>query len=1282
MEQVSGLSRQLLLIMLVFTQHASMAAVPDWENERVTGINKEPARVFSPPFANRAEALAKDWRASSRVLSLNGDWAFHFAKRPEERAVGFETVDFDVSGWPRIKVPGNWQTQGWGIPIYTNQTYPFRRDEPRVTSEPPRDWTAFENRNEVGSYRREFEIPAGWAGQEVFLHFAGVESAFYVWINGEKVGYSQDSYLPAEFRITPYLKPGRNQIAVEVYRWSDGSYLEDQDFWRLSGIFRDVMLYATPPAWLRDFHFEHSEVIVSSGPLILIRPEVDFTVTANFHNLGGQEAKVNAAVELLDPDGKVVWKDSVKDVVLAGMKGGITTGMEMPLSGTVRNPRLWTGETPYLYTLIITTLAEDGRELDAQRHRVGFRSIRISDDGEFLVNGRPVIFKGVNRHEHNPDTGRYVTDEQMLKEIRLMKQFNINSVRTAHYPDHPRWLELCDQYGIFAIAEANIESHGYYYGEESLSHPPRWKAAHVERVVNMFQRDKNHASAVIWSLGNEAGPGANFEAASAALRALDRSRPIHYERFPDPSPHDDMDSHMYPDVGWLHAVGAQRSNRPVFICEYAHSMGNATGNLDEYVAAFEAHKRLIGGCIWDWVDQGLRKKAPAGKTSPDGRDWFFAFGGDFGDKPNDGNFCCNGILNADLTPNAKTWQVKASYQPAGFAFEEGAVLVHNKLSHTSLGDLHDIVFRVEDDGRAVATHVVEKPSIGPGQSSRIPFTFPALPPASPGVERMLKASLVLRADTAWAVAGHEVAWGQTRIAGAPAPVASLAGPPGRVTRGDKSTTITAGPLTAVFDHGSGQLASFSAHGRQWLDGRRGPRPHLWRAPGDNDGYVRGAWASNGLDRLEHTLVDLKISTEPHPRVTTFVSSRGAAGFHTETSTTHTFLPDGTMVLDAVIVPSKPDLILARSGLRLFLAEGCQNVRWSGRGPWETYGDRKTGAPFGTHQLAVDDFFSPYVKPQFMGNREDTRWLEISTGDGQRLMVWNPLPEGGRFSFSALRLTDEQLAAARHPTDLEPLASTVLTLDAAQTGVGGASCGPATLERYRVHGEPRRLVLAFKSLAASDDALTSRRTVPVGPAAIPVRAANGIVSVAESSSLATARHDGKPIELPTLVEEGTVITEARGVPVPGTPVFRLFSWQPDRSAWRARASSEEEGEGFARHAIDGNPATFWHSRWSRDATKHPHVFEIDLGKPVPVEALAYLPRLDNPNGRIKSYRIEGSMDGTNWRMVLDGEFPNRAEELTARFPKVEAIRHLRITALDGHNGPWATAAEFTPVLHRP
>lgn len=1263
----------IILTCMLFTPQASSA--PDWENEQVTAINKQPSRVFSPPFENRDQALTGDWRDSSRIQSLNGDWAFHFAKRPEDRALGFESVDFDISGWPTIQVPGNWQTQGWGIPIYTNQTYPFKRDEPRVTSEPPKDWTAFENRNEVGSYRRTFTLPADWSGREVFLHFGGVESAFYLWINGEKVGYSQDSYLPAEFHITSYLNPGENHIAVEVYRWSDGSYLEDQDFWRLSGIFRDVHLFSTPTAWLRDYHFTHQDCEPPDGSDTVA--EVDFSVTLEFQNLGKTEQTIAAQVDLVSTDGEIAWQARVPSQNIPADSQKI-----IPLTGSLKEPKLWSGETPTLYTLLVSTLDASGNIIDAQRHQVGFRSIRTSEDGELLINGRPIIIKGVNRHEHNPDTGRTVTDRQMLAEVQLMKQLNINAVRTSHYPNHPRWLELCDRFGIYAIDEANIESHGYYYGEDSLSHPPRWKAAHIERVVNMFHRDKNHASVVIWSLGNEAGPGANFEAASAALRDLDRSRPIQYERFPDPSPHDDMDSHMYASVDWLHAIGKQRSNRPVFICEYAHSMGNATGNLDEYVAAFETHKRLIGGCIWDWVDQGLRKKAPGGKSSPEGHDWFFAYGGDFGDQPNDGNFCCNGILNSDLTPNAKTWQVKFSYQPASFDFKKETVTIHNKLFHTSIGDLHDLIMTIEDDGAIVATHRVEQPAIPPGSSMRI--TWPtSIPVASApaGVQRILKAALVLNRHTPWAHAGFEVAWGQAILDSPAAPPANLDGPRAVLATQQQEITVKAGPVTAVFDRISGQLTTFDANGHAWLDAGQGPRPHLWRAPGDNDGYAQGTWRSNGLDRLEHQLQSIQTESEPHPRITTFITSRGSSGFHVDTSITYTFLPDGTMILDAVIIPSNADLVLARTGLRWFLGESSQSIRWSGRGPWETYSDRKSGTPFGTHQIAVKEAFEPYVKPQFMGNREDTRWLEITSSNGQRLLIWNPLPDATPFSFSTLHFTDEQLAAARHPTDLSPLAATVLTIDAAQTGVGGGSCGPATLEKYRVHGEPRRITLAIKVITSNEAPVNTLRTIPIGPVAIPIRDPDGTVSISSPDSLAQAMHNGKPVNLPITIEDGLVLTRPISTQIPGTAVSRQFAWQPDRSAWRAKASSEESGEGFAKHAIDGNPATFWHSRWSQNAANHPHAFEIDLGKSMPIEGISYQPRLDSPNGRINAYRIEISSNGSSWKLAAQGNFPNNSSEHIVELKACETARYLKIIAIDSHGGPWATAAEFTPIIKR-
>ena len=835
-----------LITLLGFLPATLSAAAPDWENEQVTAIHKEPARTFSLPFAGRDAAVAKDWRDSSRVMSLNGDWKFRFSKKPEDRPEGFEKPSYDVSSWGGIKVPGNWQTQGHGVPIYTNQTYPFKRDEPRVTSEPPKDWTAYENRNEVGSYRRSFEIPADWKGGEVFIHFGGVESAFYLWVNGEKVGYSQDSYLPAEFRLTPYLKPGENTLAVEVYRWSDGSYLEDQDFWRLSGIFRDVMLYQTPSTWLRDYAFTYQLADDFSSAAFAVAPVLK--------NLTDKDSTVSAKLELLAPDGSVAWQNTIASLPVAA-------GAEAKLSidGTLSSPILWSGETPELYTLVITTLDGTGKELEAQRHRVGFRKIGFSKEGEFLVNGKPVIFKGVNRHEHDPDTGRYVSDESMLNDVLLFKKFNINSVRTSHYPNHPRFLELCDRYGIYMLDEANIESHGYYYGEDSLSHPPKWKKAHVERVVDMFQRDKNHASVVIWSLGNEAGPGANFEAASATLRELDRSRPIQYERFPDPSPHDDMDSHMYAGVDWLNSVGAQKSDRPIFICEYAHSMGNATGNLDEYVEAFETHKRLIGGCIWDWVDQGLRKKAPEGQVSPDGHDWFFAYGGDFGDKPNDGNFCCNGIINADHTPNAKTWQVKSSYQPAEFTFEEGVLTFRNELFHTTPDQRHELVIRVEGNGREVFSKTIPAPAIQPWTSAEV--KLPAFDfDRKPGVEYTLKVSLVLKEGTDWAEKGYEVAWRQFPLGGEAKEFAMPAGKPA-VDESDAAFSVKGDGFAAKIDRKTGALVSLKYGGREMIADGKGLLPNFFRAPGDNDRYASNSWAAAGLDKAEHQGVQTMVTAD-------------------------------------------------------------------------------------------------------------------------------------------------------------------------------------------------------------------------------------------------------------------------------------------------------------------------------------------------------------------------------------------------------------------------------------
>ncbi|MBM3298046.1 MAG: beta-galactosidase, partial [Candidatus Aminicenantes bacterium] len=578
---------------------------PDWENPLVFGINKEPPRATSLPYPDLPSALAGGRDRTPYVLLLNGDWKFHWVGRPADRPEDFYRPDFDDSGWDSIPVPSCWETRGYGIPIYTNVAYPFPADPPRI----PHEY------NPVGSYRTEFEVPAEWEGRRVFIHFGGVYSAFYLWVNGAHVGYSQESKTPAEFDITPFLRAGENLLAVEAYRWSDGSYLEDQDMFRFGGIFRDVFLTAEPGVCLRDF-FVRCDLDAGYR-------SADLRLTLRVKNSSRETSPLLVLkTHLFDPDGRPVRLQTQAisgdpasrtpagrplggRALPASPLGPVPPGEEavFDLEARVRNPLKWTAETPALYRLALVLEDGAGRTLDARACDFGFREVELKE-GRLLINGVPVKLRGVNRHEHDPDHGRTLSAERMVQDIELMKRHNINTVRTSHYPNDPLWYELCDRYGMYLIDEANIESHGMGYGAKSLGHAPEWKAAHLDRVRRMVERDKNHASVIIWSLGNEAGPGENFRAAAALVRELDPTRPIHYERMNEVA---DMDSVMYPSVDALRKIAGENPDRAYFICEYAHAMGNACGNLNEYWEIVESSPRIIGACIWDWVDQALRK---------------------------------------------------------------------------------------------------------------------------------------------------------------------------------------------------------------------------------------------------------------------------------------------------------------------------------------------------------------------------------------------------------------------------------------------------------------------------------------------------------------------------------------------------------------------------------------------------------------------------------------------------------------------------------------------------
>ncbi|MBC7186416.1 MAG: DUF4981 domain-containing protein [Calditrichaeota bacterium] len=1031
-----------------------------WEDPSVFGINKEPPHATGVPFATQEQALSSSRGSSPLVLSLNGLWQFHWVRRPEDRPRDFYRPDFDASAWDSIPVPSNWQMHGYDIPIYTNVRYPFPANPPHI----PHDF------NPVGSYRRTFALPENWAGRQVFVVFDGVESAFYLWVNGVLVGYSQDSRTPAEFNITGFLKPGENLLAVEVYRWSDGSYLEDQDFWRLSGIFRDVYLVARPMVYVRDF-FVRTELDAAYRDATL-------RVTAKVRNNGpaGVKKPTLEAVLLdgIEPGAPVLAKMTASTPYLES--GAEST---MLLRAELANPRKWSAEKPHLYTLVLTLKDAEGQVLEVIPSRVGFRSVEIKG-GQLLVNGKPIYIKGVNRHEHDPDTGHYVTFESMVRDILLMKRFNINAVRTCHYPDAPAWYDLCDYYGLYVIDEANVESHGMGYDpERTLANKPEWRAAHLDRITRMVERDKNHPSVIVWSLGNEAGDGTTFEEASDWIHQRDPSRPVHYERA-GTRPHTDIVCPMYPPLEHLVQYGSQDRDRPLIMCEYAHAMGNAVGNLQEYWEVIERYRNLQGGCIWDWVDQGLRKYAVNDRGE---KVWFWAYGGDFGDQPNDGNFCCNGLVLPDRRTTPKLWEVKKVYQ--NIAIEpvdlmRGLVRVRNKFFFTDLAEFV-ATWVLTEDGSEIQRGVLPPLALAPGQSAavRIPFKKPRL---CPGAEYHLRIAFHLRAATSWAEQGHEVAWEQFFIPFQTKPAPRVQLPPGEVQVVDQDGLVSlhGKDFVASFSRATGALASLRYQGMEVLaQGVEAPGPLLnaFRAPTDNDKYLRKPWLAAGLDRLVPQLQDFAVErvSRGEVLVRTRMVWTGAPGRGFTHLATYRVLANGWIEVENNVEPFGELPILPRLGVRLFVDTAYERMEWLGRGPHENYPDRKTSADVGRYRSTVTEQYEPYVRPQETGNHEEVRWLALTDSTGHGLLVVCPQP----LAASALHFTAHDLDRAEHIHELRPRPEVVLCIDYQQCGLGNASCGPGVLDQYALKAAPVafRFILRPYEPGMGDLAQVARTRLP-------------------------------------------------------------------------------------------------------------------------------------------------------------------------------------------------------------
>lgn len=1032
---------------------------PEWEDEAIFGINKEPAHATYIPFPSEASLLndpatANPWNdtKSPLYISLNGNWKFNWVKHPSERPVSFCQTDFNDSGWKTIPVPSNPEMLGYGTPIYTNITYPFRNNPPKVMGKVPSDWTASKEPNPVGSYRRVFEIPKDWNGKEVFINFDGVISAMYVWINGKKVGYSENSFSPAEFNITPYIKPGKNLLAVEVYKYSDGSYLEDQDMTRFSGIHRRVYLYATPKVHIRDF-FLKSTLSENFKSAI-------FSAGVKIRNNGTSSSGTSVAeVKLYDPHGNLI-SGAALDSKATGKLAGLQE-KQLSLSGTVRNPALWSAEKPSLYTVVLVLKKADGTTEEVLSTKFGFREIRIKDS-QLLVNGEPILLKGVNRHEIHPALGKAVTVESMTRDILLMKQHNINTVRSSHYPNDPNWLKLCDYYGLYIIDEANHETHGH----QKISTYPSWKAAIADREIRLVERDKNHACVIIWSLGNEAGSGDNFVAARETIRSLDLSRPIHYEGRNSVA---DIESNMYPSVQYIIERGQAPSEKPYFMCEYAHAMGNSVGNLKEYWDAIESHKRLIGGCIWEWVDQGLEKAIPG---DPSGKT-FFAYGGDFGDRPNDGTFSIKGLVTSDRQIKPALLEVKRVYQYIKFEYadlQNGKVKITNKYDFLNLNEF-EITWSLLENGVIIQSGTMPVTPLAPNESGvlTVPFIRPELKPEA---EYHLNIDVKTKEDLPWAKKGHTVASTQFTV---PLKVPQLPEqdikdlPDLSVQQEDSMVKVSGKGFEIIFNRASGKIARLVYNGNEFISSEKnGIEFNLYRAMIDND--HTGDWGSEydtrkfGFDSLTYTLksFDIKKKAKKQLLITTVTEALSKSGFKVDTDINYLIKGDGSIAVEAAFTPDTTSKFLPRLGLRLILNEGLENVEWYGRGPHENYIDRKESAGFGIYSRKVNEMPEPYEKPQAMGNREDLRWLKISGSGNTGLEIGAK----SKISFTALHFTDQDLGKAAHLYELKPRKETVISLDARQMGLGNGSCGPIQLPQYLVQVAPTAMSFTIRPYSVS------------------------------------------------------------------------------------------------------------------------------------------------------------------------------------------------------------------------
>ncbi|MFV0469679.1 MAG: glycoside hydrolase family 2 TIM barrel-domain containing protein [Dysgonomonas sp.] len=1011
----------------------------EWENELIFEVNKEPAHVTYIPYPDTKSLKAdkyfdQQWLQpnSSFYLSLNGNWKFNWVKQPSERPVDFYKTNYDVSSWKEIPVPSNWEMLGYGTPIYTNITYPFKNNPPLIQSQ--KGYTNEIEPNPVGSYRKTFSIPENWTGKEVFLHFDGVYSGIYIWVNGQKVGYSEGANTDAEFNITKYVKTGENILAAEVYRWTDASYIEDQDMFRLSGIHRDVYVFATPKTHIRDFHLqsEFEEDNLRSAT---------FSADLIVHNYDKKSAANNIAeVTLIDPTGKAILNLSKP---INELKSGIEENFRF--QAKVDEPLLWSAEKPNLYSVIVSLKDGERKETEAMTSKFGFRKIEIKNKRVY-VNNQQIFFKGVNRHDIHPEFGKAVPTESMLQDILMMKKYNVNTVRTSHYPNSPKMYAMYDYYGLYIMDEADLECHG----SMSISEKPSWIPAYVNRIERAIGRDRNHSSVIFWSLGNESGAGDNFDHMYKRAKELDPTRPIHYE---GKSALVDIDSNMYPSIEGMTKQDQANSDKPYFICEYAHSMGNAPGNLAEYWDYIENHsQRMIGACVWDWVDQGINKHG-----EPKNR---FYYGGDFGDKPNDGDFSCDGLTTPDRRETAKLIELKKVYQYVKFkapALASRKVEIENKYNFTDLNEF-DFKWEVIQDGEIIESGLLQPLHSAAGEKTvaEIPFSNNR----KPEKEYFLNIYCLQKNKTAWAEKGHVVASEQFALTDRPA-IASVNTaflPNISVSENGNEIGIKGNNFNLSFNKTSGVLYSLQYSGSEMIHNSNGLQLNWYRSV-NNDKYASQVYYQT---EYEQPIFNYQLSKDKKSVTvicTTTATIKNDQQAQIPYTVKYTIYGNGIIDVDATFTKPSNGNIIHRLGLQMVMPQAYENIKWYGRGPRENYPDRKTGSFYGLYNTTATGMEEEhYVRLQSMGNREDIRWFTITDKNNKGLKITSK----NKMSFSALHFTDAEAWKGTHDFNLEKIRKPeiYLNIDCLQQGLGNSTCGPMPLPKYMIP-ENQPLNLSFR-----------------------------------------------------------------------------------------------------------------------------------------------------------------------------------------------------------------------------